>query len=83
MLCMEADSYRHHSSRTDWGRDRTRNNALIASGWRILPVTWDDIVHHASALLALVGRGLHTNPHQRGQSAHPSSHGGRATMAAG
>src|SRR5438876_79995 len=34
------DGYRYHSSLTDWSRDRTRHNELIALGWRILPVTF-------------------------------------------
>jgi very-short-patch-repair endonuclease len=83
LLGIEADSFRHHASRTDWSRDRTRNNLLIAAGWRILPVTWDDVVTSPDELLALLDRSVRSNPHQRGQSAQPSSHGRRASMAAG
>jgi very-short-patch-repair endonuclease len=43
LLALEADSYRHHSSLSDWSRDRARNNELVALGWRILPVTFDDL----------------------------------------
>ena len=61
-LGIEADSYRHHSSRTDWGRDRTRNRMLTALGWRILPVTWEDLVPTADEVLALVARSLKQRP---------------------
>lgn len=30
LLALEADSYRHHSSRLDWARDHTRNRLLMA-----------------------------------------------------
>jgi hypothetical protein len=40
---IEADGYRWHSSRTDWSRDKTRLNGLVALGWRILHITWTDI----------------------------------------
>ncbi|MGH9266462.1 MAG: endonuclease domain-containing protein [Acidimicrobiales bacterium] len=55
-LGLEADSYRHHASRIDWSRDHTRNNALISLGWRILPVTWEDMDEHPEALVATVQR---------------------------
>lgn len=56
-LAVEADSYRYHSSKRDWARDHTRNRALTAAGWRILPVTWDDLDSPAE-FLAAVSRGL-------------------------
>lgn len=65
LLALEADSYRHHSSRTDWGRDRIRNRMLAAIGWRVLPVTWDDLAHPA-ALIGDVSRGLHQKPRAAG-----------------
>jgi very-short-patch-repair endonuclease len=55
-LAIEADSYAHHSSASDWASDHTRRNALIAAGWRILPVTWDDVSHDPDAVLELVQR---------------------------
>ena len=57
LVGIEADSYRHHSSRLDWARDHTRNAALTAVGWRILPVMWDDL-GHPSDVVALVARSL-------------------------
>lgn len=65
LLALEADSYRHHSSRIDWGRDHTRNRLLTAIGWRILPVTWDDLAEPA-AMLDAVERGLRQKPRYAG-----------------
>ncbi len=64
-LALEADSFRHHSSRRDWARDRTRNRELTASGWRILPATWEDLAP-ASPLLGQIRRGLSFQPRVAG-----------------
>ena len=82
-LAIEADSYRHHSSRIDWARDRTRNNDLIALGWRVLPVTWDDLVHRPTELLALVARSLNAKPHYVWETVQTSRPAARGTMAVG
>lgn len=58
-VAIEADSYRYHSSLRDWSRDRTRNAVLTALGWRIIPVTWDDLGSRAGHVVALVDRSLH------------------------
>ena len=55
-LGIEADSYVHHSTPSDWASDHTRRNALIAAGWRILPVTWDDVSRDPDGVLELVQR---------------------------
>lgn len=55
-LGIEADSYAHHSSPSDWANDHTRRNALVAAGWRILPVTWDDVFRRPESVAALVQR---------------------------
>ena len=55
---LEADSYRHHSSRTQWAHDHTRNAALTALGWRILLVSYDDVVRRARRTVALLHQAL-------------------------
>jgi very-short-patch-repair endonuclease len=57
-LAIEADSYRHHSSLTDWSRDRVRNNELVALGWRILPITVLDLAHRPGHVADQVTRAL-------------------------
>lgn len=56
LLAIEADSYVHHSSATDWAADHTRRRNLIALGWRIFPVTWHDLRRRPEWLLDLVQR---------------------------
>jgi very-short-patch-repair endonuclease len=57
-LAIEADSYRYHSSLTDWSRDRTRNSALVALGWRILHVTYQDLERRPEVVADQVVRSL-------------------------
>ena len=43
-LAVQMDSYRHHSSRSDWVRDHRRHSNLVTAGWRVLPVTNEDLL---------------------------------------
>lgn len=43
-LAIEADGYRWHSGRIRWDDDRTRRNQLTLLGWRVIHVTWTDLV---------------------------------------
>jgi very-short-patch-repair endonuclease len=56
-LALQVDSYRHHSSRSDWARDHRRHVALVAAGWRVLPVTLEDL-RRRNALVARVRAAL-------------------------
>ena len=40
---VEFDSYSHHGGKRAFYRDRDRNGWLIAQGWDILPVTWEQL----------------------------------------
>jgi very-short-patch-repair endonuclease len=42
-LAVEPMGFRWHASRKDWTRDRRREALLIERGWRVLPVTWEDL----------------------------------------
>ena len=42
-LAIEAVSFRWHSGRSAWTRDQTRLNAVVALGWRVMNVTWEDL----------------------------------------
>lgn len=55
-LAIEADSYRYHAGRLAWARDHTRNAQLGDEGWRILPVTWDDLTDRPEDLVGLLRR---------------------------
>lgn len=56
MLALEANSYRHHGGRLAWSRDNTRNNQVISLGWRVLPVTYQDLVTTPDDLISLLVR---------------------------
>jgi very-short-patch-repair endonuclease len=58
LLAVEADSYRHHSSMTAWSRDRVRHNELMTLGWRVLPVTFRDLLSDPAAVADQVARCL-------------------------
>ncbi len=53
-LVLEADSRRHHSSWLDTEADRRRDAALLAAGWQVLRVTWDQLVACPDELVAAV-----------------------------
>lgn len=61
LVAVEADGYAFHRGRRAFVDDRARTAALVAAGWRVIPVTWDDIrdrpddvVAHVRAALRLV-----------------------------
>lgn len=58
LLAVEADGYRWHSGRMAWKRDRQRSNDLILLGWRIIHVTWDDLVERQAAVIDVIGDAL-------------------------
>ncbi|MFN2525345.1 MAG: DUF559 domain-containing protein [Actinomycetota bacterium] len=57
-LIIEADSYEHHSSRSDWERDRDRRSRLAVLGWRMLSVTWRALKQHPRQVAGRVARAL-------------------------
>ncbi len=57
-LVLEADSRRHHSSWLDAQADRRRDAALLAAGWYVLRVTWDQLVRRPDEFVAAVRSAL-------------------------
>ena len=53
-LAIELDGAAYHSSRSARGRDRNRDNQLVALGWRVLRFSWDDLTEHPDAVLRCV-----------------------------
>ncbi|MGI8869818.1 MAG: endonuclease domain-containing protein [Mycobacteriales bacterium] len=58
-IAIEVDGYAYHRKQGRFQRDRTKQNALIGAGWRVLRFTWEDlderpayVVGKISALLA-------------------------------
>lgn len=50
-VVIEADGYAWHSTPGDFERDRARDNALIARGFRVLRWTWAAVREHPDVLL--------------------------------
>jgi very-short-patch-repair endonuclease/predicted transcriptional regulator of viral defense system len=57
-LVVEVDGFAFHSSRTAFERDRMRDAELQARGYRVMRVTWRQIVEHREATLARITRAL-------------------------
>lgn len=55
-VALEAQSYRYHAGRIAWSRDQTRLALLSSMGWRVVPVTWDDLVGSQQELVRTVER---------------------------
>jgi very-short-patch-repair endonuclease len=53
-VAVEADGFRAHGGKVAHVGDRRRWAALAASGWRIVPVTWDDCVKTPEVFLERV-----------------------------
>lgn len=53
-LAIEIDGYAYHSSDDRFQRDRTKQNALIAAGWRVLRFTWADLDDRPGYVLAQI-----------------------------
>ena len=56
-LVVEVDGARWHP---DPARDRDRDNALAALGWRVLRFSWSEVVHDSARVLATVRAALGT-----------------------
>jgi very-short-patch-repair endonuclease len=50
-VAVEIDGWAHHSGPEQFGRDRTRQNALILLGWRVLRFTWRDLTEHPDRVI--------------------------------
>ena len=59
---MECDSFEWHGYRLAWKRDRRRVASLEAQGWRIVPVTWDDVADRRAETVARIRTALEIRP---------------------
>ncbi len=57
-LIVEVDGYAYHASRAAFERDRLRDAELQAAGYRVMRVTWRQLVHESEALIARVAQAL-------------------------
>ena len=54
MLVVEFDGRAFHTDPASFQRDRTRQNRLIAAGYRVLRFTWDDVVKRPALVVAQI-----------------------------
>jgi very-short-patch-repair endonuclease len=57
-LILEVDGFAYHSSRASFERDRTRDAALSARGYRVMRITWRQIAREPEAVLARLAQAL-------------------------
>ncbi len=53
-LVVEADGFAFHHDRLAYRRDRARMNELERLGWRVLRITWEELMRSPSAVVELV-----------------------------
>jgi very-short-patch-repair endonuclease len=57
-FALEVDGWAFHSTPDRFVRDRARKRALVADGWVVAEVTWDDLVHRPEQVLDEMRRTL-------------------------
>jgi hypothetical protein len=57
-VAVEADGYQWHTGRIRWQHDLTRRNLLSSLGWRVIHITWDDLMNRADSVIESIARAL-------------------------
>jgi very-short-patch-repair endonuclease len=57
-LVVEVDGYGYHGTRAAFERDRLRDAELQAAGYRVMRVTWRQLVNRPEALIARIAQAL-------------------------
>ncbi len=57
-LIVEVDGYRFHGHRAAFERDRRKQTALVAAGYRVIRVTWRQIADEPLAVIAAIAQAL-------------------------
>jgi len=57
-LVVEVDGFAFHASRRSFESDRRRDAELAAAGWRVVRVTWRQVVDEPHATLVCVAQAL-------------------------
>ncbi len=59
-LVVEVDGHAFHAHRAAFERDRKRDQALVAAGFRVIRVTWRQLEREPLAVLARIAQALHS-----------------------
>lgn len=57
-LIIECDGRRWHTRERDFERDRRRDNEAVLAGWRVLRITWDQVVDDEMRVVSMLRRAL-------------------------
>jgi very-short-patch-repair endonuclease len=57
-LIVEIDGYATHGDRTAFERDRRRDQALVAAGYRVIRITWRQLTTEPYAVIARLAQAL-------------------------
>jgi very-short-patch-repair endonuclease len=57
-LIVEVDGYETHRDRAAFERDRRRDQILTAAGWRVIRITWRQLLHEPLAVIARIAQAL-------------------------
>ena len=55
-LVVEVDGFAYHGNRAAFERDRRKDAALVAAGYRVVRITWRQLVEEPHAVVALLAR---------------------------
>ncbi len=69
-LVVEFDSWTFHSSRQAFERDRRKDAALLALGYRVIRITWRRLTREAEAVISQIRRALAHYPHASAETSH-------------
>jgi very-short-patch-repair endonuclease len=61
-LILEVDGWRTHTEKARFQTDRTRQNAVVERGWRVLRFTWFDVTERPDYVLNRVRRAIAQQP---------------------
>ena len=57
-LVVEVDGYAYHGHRAQFERDRRKDLALTAAGYRVIRVSWRQLTQEPFALIAVISSAL-------------------------
>jgi very-short-patch-repair endonuclease len=57
-LVVEVDGYAYHGHRAQFERDRRKDLALIAAGYRVIRVSWRQLTQEPLAVVAVIASAL-------------------------
>jgi very-short-patch-repair endonuclease len=57
-LVVEVDGYRYHGHRAAFERDRRKDAMLLAAGYRVMRLTWRQLVHEPMLVAAMLASAL-------------------------